>query len=470
MKRRLLLLLMAALLPIACGKTDPSPAPEPTASAEIEATEEPTAPVETEAPGEPEPAAEDPIPVEPWLYAPEESRYVLAETNDVRLSISFTRSFRDDVDIVLWEENRTALSITARITDITLNGTIRMADDEYLWMSANCDGGSSVKTSFKEVCELIGYENIHELSANVRFEDYPGHTAAIPVTISFPEGITPRFSYEAYLDMRADRQVIRQDDDVTIALLGCGRFVNHEDYNSLKGILWIENHGSKTIPVVVSNVSVAGITVESHAGQRTLKPNESCLIDFYIRQEAIEAAGIRSIDALDLQIMTSEEENTGGHFLTGGSWYPVVLAQSGVSVEPDETGTVVYEDDLLTLRLVHTELKECQYSSGSIAEVRYTLLVENRRMEGISLKINEPTVNGKPYLNAYHDSDWNYVDISNNNLGPQSKGYMVALLRLKPEEVSDGTPTFSFLLNVLSQGKDTIFYTTAEPIVLADQN
>lgn len=41
-------------------------------------------------------------------------------------------------------------------------------------------------------------------------------------------------------------------------------------------------------------------------------------------------------------------------------------------------------------------------------------------------------------------------------------------LTLPAADVKDRVPTFSFLLQVLSQGKDTVFYTAAEPIVLTD--
>ena len=466
MKRALILMLAAVLILTGCGK-EPTQAPDAPAlsTSDPTATAEPQPSGQSEAPQTPAPSPEDTIPIASWLYSPDEGKHSLYETKDVSISISFTRSSSGDVDILLWGDNRTDREICVWIEDFVLNGTVWTGVSNIMIMQADSEQCTAAYSSLKQVCELVGYENIREISAVIRFEDYAPCPDPVVSTVSFPEGIRLCFAYETYMDMRADRQMLWQDEKVSIALLGCGYFLGYWERNALKGVLWIENRGDEEIPVVLSNVSVCGIVVETNMVQQTLSPNTSCIMEFSVSKDDLDTAGIRSIDSLALQILTSSEENTGGHFATGGSWYPVQLSQSGVGVSADEEGTVVYEDDLLTVRLVRAEIRRYE-GNESYPEVRYTVLTENRRQEGICLKAADPMINGAPYRNYRYD--WAWVNIANNSLGPESKGYMVLSVDVSPEAVQNGVPELSFLLQVLSQGQDSIFYTTAERIVLTD--
>ena len=464
-KHRMILLLAAALLLIGCGN-DPQTPPDasetsaPTSAPAIEAVNRTDTTVSAL-------DAENRIPVEPWLYAPETGDHMLWETKDVQLSITFSRAPYNEVEILFCGRNQTDRELDVRITDVVLNGKIMTDVEAHFSIPKNGTECKSAGTPFKTVCKLVGFENIRELSATVSVKGYPAAAGPMTCSVRFPEGIRLCYLYDTYLDMRADRQLLRADDDVTIALLGCGCFLNDSCVRKLSGVLWIENRGSEPIPVTVSNVSVGGMVVEQFCTIQTLKPNASCLLEFSVQEETLNASGIRSIDSLSLQIMTSDAENTGGHFRTGGAWYPVLLTYSGVAAEPGEEGTVVYEDDLLRMSFIQTKVRYYEWKPD-IVDVEYLFLVENRRTEGISVNAKEPTVDGKPYVNARNDYNDTHVRVTNGNLGPQSRGYTVFSLTLPAADVKDRVPTFSFLLQVLSQGKDTVFYTAAEPIVLTD--
>ena len=90
-----------------------------------------------------------------------------------------------------------------------------------------------------------------------------------------------------------------------------------------------------------------------------------------------------------------------------------------------------------------------------------------RSKTGIRLKPTEAMIDDEPYRDPY--SKTTYISLENNTFGPQSKGFMVMTIRLPADSVSDIAPALSFLLQVQSQGGDTIFYTTNDRITLTKE-
>ena len=162
---------------------------------------------------------------------------------------------------------------------------------------------------------------------------------------------------------------------------------------------------------------------------------------------------------------TASRSPFGARQTEGGTWYPVALAESGRTEDAAEEGTLLYDDGLLEVRFLRAELNDSWIEGYVNAD--YYLLINNRRAEGVRIRIKDAMLGDAPYV----DPAWNddYIFTENDRIGAQSKGVMIVSPQIPKEETENGLPEFSFLLQVRSQGEDTIFYTTAERIRLAEE-
>lgn len=459
MKRWILPLLAAALLLSACG-TQPaapeesSPAPSPAVSSPA-----PPAPVPEE-PAEPE----ELIPIDPLLFEPESNCYTLLDNEELRFELLFTRSIADGGTMILYRaENRCEEELRVEVSDVLLNGSVRVGNEETITVPAGEKRQSAYHPALDQSCAWIGCENLRSYAASLRLTRGAEKSGEpIPCSAVFPEGIRLSLSYERFREGRADRQVLKADGQVCIALLGCGRLCGDYGSDCLRGYLWIENRGEEPIPVALSGLAVNGVNLPFSARSReALQPKTSCLLEFRAEAADFDLAEIRSLGSLSLQILSSPEKNSGGSMAAaGGTWYPVALAVSGQAEHSAAQGTVLYDDGLLQLSLVSAELR----ASGreDVVEAVYTLYAVNRRTDGVSLYFSEPLVKGEPYRSAVTDTA--YIDKKNTRFGPQSEGYLVLSLDLPADGAGETAPGFSFLLQVRSQGGDSIFYAIPERI------
>ena len=463
MKRWTILLLAAALLLSACGSQAAPPAESGESQDLRPAEAESTAPQEAE-PAEPEEEPEEIIAIDPQLYSPENCRYTLLDREELRLDLIFTKDMSTGGPMILYmAENRCEEELRVDISQVLLNGSVRAGTEDTLTVPAKSVRQMTNPTGLLQSCTWIGYENLREFSASLcltRSGEKRGES--IPCSVSFPEGIRPCFRYESYREGRADRQVLRADEKVCIALLGCGRFFQDGSLDRMKGVLWIENRSEEEIPAALSGLEVNGVNLPVSARRReALPPHSSCLLEFTVGSEDFDLAGIRSVESLRLQILSSAEEDSGGGLsAAGGAWYSVALAVSGTAENSAAEGTLLYDDGLLQLSLVSAEIKESIWPDVMNAE--YTLYVVNRRTDGISLYFSDPMVDDQPYESAVMKSD--YFDKTNVRFGPQSEGYTVLTLDLPAETAGDSAPVFSFRLQLRSQGGDSIFYTLPERV------
>lgn len=470
MRRRLLLLLAVLLLLSGCKPNaretqGPANTPTPITSQTPEETAFTTEPEPAPAPI---PSEEDPIPIDEDLYSPKNGRYTLLETEDVLVEVAFAKGFESGEAMFCCAENRTDGEISVEATDFLINGNIQT--DEFFGISMTVPAGAKERKRFSDhtlmECELIGFDNLRELSASVKVEGVKDmDPTPIPCRAEFPDGVRPVIGYDSFMGMRADRQVLRADGDYVIALLGCGDFLIDSAGRELTGVLWIENRGDETVPVKLSSVSVNGYGFPISAQSLYLEPKTGTILTFSVYKDDIDLAGIKAIDSLRLQILTSEEENSGIYGLDGGTWYPAALAQSCTTAEAAKEGVLLYKDGLLSLTLTGIETSD---RSERYREITYVVTVENNRQEGVCLRMKEPLIDGDLYRNVSYDGG-NFLYIRNDQIGPGSRGVVTVTLSLLPEYEPDRIPELSFLLQVLSQGKDVIFYTTTERIVLSDR-
>ena len=454
MKRTALILLLALLLLAGCAQEE-SAEPPAESAAPAEAVPTPAAAEET---------PPDPIVISAELYTPEGGRYTLRDSDGLLLEVLFTKDPYAGAMILLRAENRSGEDLRLLISDLLLNGNVQTGDELTLDVPA---GGETLRTYLSKTqmsCAIIGYENVRELSLALEISREGGETVRERCGVSIPEGIRLSYAYTSFRAMRADRQVLREDGQLTAALLACGLFCSDLDYPMLSGVLWIENRGSEPIPASLSGLSVNGTFLPVYAADRTVEPGSSCLIDFTVSAGDFDRAGIEEIESLSLQLLTSREENSGGvRAAEGGSWYPVALARAGHAETGETEGELLYDDGLLELRFVRAAVSP-RASAYSAAE--YTLLVVNRRTEGISLWPADAMLGGEPYRDAVNASS--YIGRDNDRIGPQSRGYMVLTLYLPAEAADEPAPPLSFLLQVRSQGGDSIFYSIADRIQIGE--
>lgn len=470
---------------VSLGETEAPAAPEAEApavpEAEVPAVPEAEVPAvpETEVPAVPEteatavpeaeaaavPEPEDPIPVDAQLYSPEDAWIPLLETERCTLELAFAKDCSSGrVWPVYRAENRCEEDLEIDVEDVLLNGNIQVGRGLTLFLSPGERTRGSYWDELQTACGWIGYENLTELSAVVR--EYKGRDLIeeTSLSLSFPAGLRPSCSYMSFRGMRADRQVLRDDETVTIALLACGNFYTASNDSCLTGIVWIENHGEEEIPVALPNVALNGVSFPVYTNKmRDLQPGGRCMAAFELNDWDLDEAGIQAVESLSLQILTSQEDNSGGAYrLSGGDWYPVALAESAAAQQGEEQGLSLYDDGLLQLSFLRAEIKS-DWTEDRV-KVNYTLRVVNRRTEGISLALSDPLVDGEPYWSVLYETS--YVSMSNDQFGPQSEGLMVLTLYFPAEDIGDTAPNFSFLLRVLSQGGDSIFYSIPERIQL----
>ena len=447
--KRWMILLIGFLL-IGCTKDIPETPDSAATSAPTTVPQLPT----------PEPVVElptDPIPIDASLYSPDNCRYLLLETEEVRIELIFSKELSYYHNLVLMHaENRTAQQINVTVSDIILNGNVQTNCETDFNLSANTAEKRSLSSSLEVPCAMIGFENLRELSASVRIQYANGSTSdPAPCKAEFPDGILLHYGYRDCCDMRADRQILFADED--------------SSFENLTGILWAENRTDRTIPVKVSSISLNGIAIFPYSSVRYLDPGNACIISFSVYQSDLDLIGVQSIESMRLQILTSEEENSAVIGAEGGAWYSVALAMSGQSSIDSDGGEVVYDDGLLALGLNRIDVHYDAYSYSGVmyTEIRYIVSVENRRAEGVRLKPTETMVDDEMYRDPYTKTT--YVSLENNAFGPHSKGFMILTVRLPSDSVSDTIPSLSFLLQVQSQGGDIIFYTINDRIKLTKE-
>ena len=247
---------------------------------------------------------------------------------------------------------------------------------------------------------------MESISCDVRVESFEqdenGNNKVLyeaPVEITIPKDFEPRVVYEPTLSMRAEEQVLREDENVRITLTNLGKIVDDSTYEALSGVVRVDNLSGAEIPVYVQGIKINGYYFEVYGSSRgDIPAGHSVYIGFYCSSSDLEEAEITEIEAIDLQIMTSEEENTGTVYgSSGGKWYSVILAEHGTGTVDTGAGIPVYEDDYIRVELTGAEAVWNEYTftdpSGHY-EWRFTFI--NKTDKGLDITFEDFMVNGEP--------------------------------------------------------------------------
>ena len=198
-----------------------------------------------------------------------------------------------------------------------------------------------------------------------------------------PAGFQPGFVFLPCLGASAQAQDLADDDRVHITLLGLGT-AGGDDTETPSFILRVENRSEETIPVQIGGVVVNGIYVNNVSNSYQLASHKSCLLFQTVAEYWLRSSGITGISDISIQILTSEEEDTGGVRIAGGSYYPVVLTENaGNMAEPDRSN-LLFENEWI--RVYHISHEGPDQSSNGQGSYTWTLLFRN--LSDIDLSID----------------------------------------------------------------------------------
>lgn len=367
-------------------------------------------------------------------------------------------------------KNEADEELIVSISDFRINDTIYT--DEYFFSSVE-----SGKTSENEVnvltqailtaeldgipvTKLSGTAEVFSWETDENGEEKKLDEASFAIT--FPEDMELEMFCEPAYDMLAEQQILSEDHEVRISLLGCGRYFGMDD--GVSGILCIENQGTRDVPFAISKAEINGLTISaSIQGQQTgnIPAGTTRYFMFEIYAGDLEDAHIESISDMKLQILTDRDQNSSVFHTSGGKWYSFVLAQHGDPDETFEQGEVVYEDDWV--RIGYRGGLADWHSGGIFGDYgscTWTLAVINKSDENIELELTEQQVNGKEKEELSHVPVLSTQDAV---VGANAKR-IVTIYMAMDEEIP--LPEISFLLQVRKQGGGALLNNSKERVIL----
>ena len=348
-----------------------------------------------------------------------------------------------------------------RITDITLNGNIRLSDMHYL---SGSDNPYLLKLDAGPLFALgvLKPEDIHAFSCHIRKEGLDGFLWEETCEVAVPDAFQAGFLFLPCLGARADEQVLADDGRIRITLLGLGRAAG-DDRGDLAALLRAENRSDETIPFQVTGIAVNGTFFASSDNSirtktYTLPPNAVGYPYVTLKKEnllgrGLSDMGVTGIEDIAFMILTSEDENSGiGNRLAGGSLYPVVLSARGQQDVETGKGELLFANEWIEVYYVGREGPiSSEYSYDGKDEYRWRLLIRN--ISDINIEIDEPYT--PDALSDYHL-------LSTEISAGLNKTITVHFRVPAGSEPQD----FSLRLVGYTAGKGKLLFTETEPIVL----
>ena len=288
-------------------------------------------------------------------------QWPLLSKEGIRISLMEVLSFSDGQRLFLLRcENSLEEDLTIKVEDVRLNGRIRVSGYEYFYADAGSDRENKSQNLSEAVlqAERDG-QQVTKIACKITVTSWRMDENFKRVCLcqevceaSIPEDFSPQLVCEPTLSMHAGEQLLRDDAKARITLLGLGRYPGSGSYDKLQGILKVDNPTDAPIPVYVRGIMLNNCFFSVYgSSQGTIPPGKTIYTGFSCSSSALERAGIRQVSEAALQIMTSENENTGTFSLAGGSWYPVVLDMKAGEEEITREGETVYEDDRIRILL-----------------------------------------------------------------------------------------------------------------------
>lgn len=352
-------------------------------------------------------------------------------------------------DVIPLEEESFSLSVS----DILLNGKLRVQDDMLFYLR----GEEAVEDCSKisEALALAG-EKLSRLSFMLTGGCL---SESVPLEVEIPEEFAAGLVCLPFMDAKAERQVLIDDENCMAELICCGLIRGYNEAY-LSGILYVENRSENSMPADINGMMINGSSFKPYADKNWIAPGEKAYVFFREYGKDIAEAGITSVSSVSIQLLTDREEmtqNTG--FSSGGRWYPLTLSVSGLPEEEEEAeGEIVYEDEEVKVFLLG---KEASMSTIAGRENRFLWVLDivYTGEETVDLVAADVFVDGRA-LKEVEDTAVCILDSS--QMAPSSKmRTQLVLLSFMEEQ-----PEVEFTLRILRQGKSRLIREGEERIVL----
>ena len=325
------------------------------------------------------------------------SEVVLYEGHDLKLTMKAIYSIQGHrKSIVLNLDNDHTQPINVKCDQWIFNGTYVLSESALMYLDPLEDG----KKVMEEMSELVYSEAIDSVREvcfhlSITDENYDMIDEQ-DVHIEFDKNLIFELNYNAYLGAKVDTQILKDDEYAKITLLEWGW---NPDNNYIETVISVENTSDETIPVMISGMNINGIFFQLKTNMNHLEPGQKCFLTDYLLVSEFEDEGITSIGDIELIIMTDESENTGIVSYTGGSWYPVVLAEKGENAEVFLTGEPL--ESLEDVHISYVGQSETEWSDGG-GYYAWNLAVVNDSDENVQISMIDVLIDGIPE-ETWHD-------------------------------------------------------------------
>ena len=243
---------------------------------------------------------------------------------------------------------------------------------------------------------------------------------------------------------RAEQQLLVENDNVRVTLLGIGTSKTDSVYDS-EIVLYAENLSNEPLRIGIGGLA-ANQRFISFGSSEVVPAKTSMCITSRISKSTIEELHITEIESLSLLIRI-----TNGHYVFIGFsetfWCPVTLVEQGkVNEDFPEAEQVIYNKRDIRIALGKPEITD--------TGITWPLTLYNGLPYGISIDFVNASVNGKPLHDTYLYAD--------GKAGPLQFGADEVRLSYDDEEIRE----ISFQVRVLDIFEESMFYTDDETITL----
>lgn len=375
------------------------------------------------------------------------SEVVLYEGHDLKLTMKAVYSIQGNrKSIVLCLDNDHEQPINVKCDQWTLNGTYVLSELSLMYLDPLEDG----KKVMEEMSDIVYSEAIDSVR-EVRFhlsitdENYDMIDEQ-DVHIEFDKNLVFELNYNAYLGAKVDAQILRDDEYAKITLLEWGR---NPDNNYIETVISVENTSDETIPVMISGMNINGIFFELKTNVNHLEPGQKCFLTDYLLMSEFEDAGITSIGDIELMVMIDESENTGIVTYTGGSWYPVVLAEKGENGEVFETGEPL--ESLEDVHISYVGQSVTEWSDGG-GYYTWNLAVVNDSDENVQIAMIDVLIDGIPEETWHDQADECTLYFAGGEVGAHSNRNVSISLSCYEAMIERPELTFKFQIRSMAGG------------------
>lgn len=362
--------------------------------------------------------------------------------------------------------NRSASTLDLRAYSLLCNDRIICNSSDYIGAMTVPPGQSSWFSSWMDLgtAELVGdLTQLKKIQFNVLIRDAINGTSLLPWTqfeISLSDSLSQQFSArqeqipfsaEPLYGARAEEQVLADNEEMKVTLLGLGTLTD-ADLMTPQYVLRVENKTDG--PLTLSMEGMALNSIYFAGGSKlTLPGHHTGYLSGTVPIYDLSDMDITQIYSVQLLISTVTNDSIAGGF-SKPVWYALELAEQGALQPFREAGTVIYEKDGVRIAL---DLEEYFYSGS--ADPTFRMTVYNGSQQNILPKIRNVTVNGIPVSENDTELSIFFID---GGCGPAQYGSGILFC----DRDGGQKQTLTFNIQLMDINEEYVLYTDTKTVTL----